>query len=43
MVIIKKPKMINTGEGVGKREIFYTVSENVNRCSYCAKHRVGHD
>ena len=30
MAIIKIPKTINAGEGVEKREPYYTVGENVN-------------
>ena len=33
----KSLKVINTGEGVEKREPFYTVSGDVNRCSRCGK------
>ena len=36
MAIIKK-FTINSGEGVEKREHFYTVGENANWCSYYEK------
>jgi len=33
----KSLQIINSGEGVGKKEPFYTVGENVNWCNHCGK------
>jgi len=33
----KSLQTINTGEGVEKREPYYTVGENVNWCNYYGK------
>ena len=33
----KSLQMVNSGEGVGKKEPSYTVGENVNWCSHCGK------
>ena len=37
MAIIKSLKIINAGEGVEKKEPFYTVGENVNWYSHYGK------
>ena len=39
MVIIKKknPQIINAGEGMERRETFYTVHGNVNWYSHCGE------
>lgn len=34
MAIIKKQKVTGVGEGVEKRELFYTIEGNVNWCSH---------
>ena len=34
---LKSLQTINAGEGMEKREPFYTVDENVNWCSHCGK------
>ena len=34
MAIIKNLQTVNAGEGVEKRELFYTVGGNVNWCSH---------
>ena len=41
MAVIKKSTNSNVGEGVEKREPFYTVGGNVNWCSYYGKHNGG--
>ena len=37
MAIIKSLQTINAGEGMVKRESYYTVSGNVNWCYHCGK------
>ena len=37
MAIINKPQITNAGEGVEKREPYYTVGGNVNWCNHCGK------
>ena len=37
----KSLQTINPGDGVEKRESYYTINENVNCCSYCEKQYAG--
>ena len=37
MAIIKRIQVTNVGKDVAKRELLYTVGENVNWCSYSGK------
>ena len=37
MAIIKILQIINAGEGVEKREPYYTLGGNVNWCNHCGK------